>query len=145
MQLLVDTNPLVRSVERTHPLKRVARAALMRLYAQGHELCVTPQNIGEFWNVCTRPIQNNGLGNTIAITDRLTLRIETFFTLLPDSIETFRQWRRLVLTHEVKGAKVHDAKLVATMLAYQISHIVTFNVSDFARFPGITVIDPAQV
>jgi predicted nucleic acid-binding protein len=145
MRILVDTNPLVRSVERMHPLRRVARTALMRLYSQGHELCVTPQNISEFWNVCTLPVEKNGLGNTIATTDRLTSRVETFFTILPDSIETFRHWRRLVVTHEVKGAKVHDAKLVATMLVYQISHIVTFNADDFARFPAITVLDPAKV
>jgi predicted nucleic acid-binding protein len=145
MQLLVDTNLLVRSVEHVHPLIRTARTALKRLYSQGHELCVTPQNLSEFWNVSTRPLERNGLGNTIAATDRLTSRIETFFTILPDSIETYRQWRRLVVVHEVNGAKVHDAKLVATMLVYNISNIVTFNGNDFKRFPGITVIDPAEI
>jgi predicted nucleic acid-binding protein len=40
---------------------------------------------------------------------------------------------------------VHDAKLVATMLVYNISNIVTFNGNDFKRFPGITVIDPAEI
>ena len=94
---------------------------------------------------CTRPLERNGLGNTIAATGRLTSRIETFFTILPDSIETYRHWRRLVVTYEVKGAKVHDAKLVATMLVYEISHILTFNGNDFKRFPGITALDPTEI
>ena len=92
-----------------------------------------------------KTLGGNGLGNTIAATGRLTSRIETFFTILPDSIETYRHWRRLVVTYEVNGAKVHDAKLVATMLVYEISHILTFNGNDFKRFPGITAIDPTQI
>ena len=126
MRILVDTNPLVRSVEHAHPLKRTARIALVRLYQQGHELCVAPQNISEFWNVCIRPAERNGLGNTVVATDRLVSRIENFFSVLPDSTTTYRAWRRLVVTHDVKGAKVHDAKLVATMQVYRITAILTF-------------------
>src|ERR1039457_680365 len=105
MRILVDTNVLVRSVERAHPFMRIARDSLRHLYEEAHELCVTPQNVSEFWNVCTRPLKMNGLGNGISATDRLAARIESFFTILPDSIETFRRWRELVVAHEVKGAK----------------------------------------
>lgn len=115
MRVLVDTNILVRSVERRHRLMRTARNALRSLIEQGHELCVSPQNIAEFWNVCTRPTVVNGLGNSIAATDRLTVHIENFFTILPDTAEIFHHWRRLIVTHEVKGAKVHDARLAAIM------------------------------
>jgi hypothetical protein len=33
----------------------------------------------------------------------------------------------------------HDTRLVAAMLVYGIKHILTFNVSDFARYPNIIV------
>lgn len=145
MKVLVDTNVLVRSVEKTQPLKRIARDALRHLYTEGNELCVAPQNISEFWSVCTRPVKQNGLGNSVAVTDRLTSRIETLFTILPDSMEAFRQWRSLVVAHDVKGAKVHDTRLVATMIVYQIDTILTFNTADFVRYTGITVLDPAQL
>jgi predicted nucleic acid-binding protein len=62
MPVLVDTNILVRAVERRHPLMRTARLALLALVRNGEELCVTPQNLAEFWNVCTRPVSLNGLG-----------------------------------------------------------------------------------
>jgi predicted nucleic acid-binding protein len=55
MPLLVDTNILVRAVQRNHPLMSTARQALRSLVQNGEELCVTWQNIAEFWNVCTRP------------------------------------------------------------------------------------------
>jgi predicted nucleic acid-binding protein len=60
MPVLVDTNILVRAVERRHPLMRTARRALLALVRNGEELCVTPQNIAEFWNACTRPVNLNG-------------------------------------------------------------------------------------
>jgi predicted nucleic acid-binding protein len=90
VKILVDTNVLVRSVERAHPLSRVARGALRHLYEQNHELYVATQNISEFWNVCTRPAKLNGLGNSIEAASRLTSRLESFFTILPESMETFR-------------------------------------------------------
>jgi predicted nucleic acid-binding protein len=144
MLVLVDTNILVRAVQRNHPLMRTARQALPSLVQNGEDLCVTHQNIAEFWNVCTRPADANGLGNSIGTTDRLTSRIEMFFTVLPDSPEAFRQWRRLIVAHEVKGAKVHDARLAAIMLAHGITRILTFNAGDFRRYINITVLDPSS-
>jgi len=144
MPVLVDTNILVRAVQRNHPLMRTARQALRSLVQDGEELCVTYQNIAEFWNVCTRPADANGLGNSIAATDRLTSRIEMFFTVLPDSPESFRQWRRLIVAHEVKGAKVHDARLAAIMLAHGITRILTFNAGDFRRYINVAVLDPSS-
>ena len=144
MRVLVDTNILVRAVQRNHPLMRTARQALRSLVQNGEELCVTYQNIAEFWNVCTRPADANGLGNSIGTTDRLTSRIEMFFTVLPDSPEAFRQWRRLIVLHEVKGAKVHDARLAAIMLAHGITRILTFNAGDFRRYINVAVLDPSS-
>jgi len=145
VRILVDTNVLVRSVERGHPSMRTARDSLRRLYEEGHELCVTPQNIAEFWNVCTRPVKVNGLGNGIPATDRLASRIEGMFSILPDSLDSFRRWRDLVVSHQVKGAKVHDTRLVAAMLVHRVDAILTFNLSDFVRFKEIKVLDPARV
>jgi len=38
-----------------------------------------------------------------------------------------------------------DTKFAAAMLVHGISHILTFNVQDFKRFPSITVVHPATV
>jgi predicted nucleic acid-binding protein len=53
-------------------------------------------------------------------------------------------WHSLVKTHAVKGAKSHDARLVAAMQTYGIRRLLTFNLSDFSVF-SITIIDPATV
>jgi predicted nucleic acid-binding protein len=124
---------------------RMARNALRTLYQQGNELYVTPQNISEFWDVCTRPVDVNGLENSIAGTDRLTSRIETFFTVLPDSVEAFRAWRRLIVANEVRGAKVRDARLVAIMQVHGLKHLLTFNTADFKRFENVTTLHPESL
>ena len=35
------------------------------------------------------------------------------------------------------GKQVHDANIVATMLAYGIPRLVTYNLEDFRRFSGL--------
>jgi predicted nucleic acid-binding protein len=40
----------------------------------------------------------------------------------------------LLVDVECKGKQVHDANVVATMLAHGVGTVVTMNVADFARF-----------
>lgn len=145
MRVLVDTNVLVRSVQKSHPASRVARRALVSLYRNNHELFLATQNVAEFWNVCTRPAGVNGLGLSVEATDHHVTQMERFFSILPDSMPAFRLWRKLLVDHAVAGVKVHDARLVAVMEAWDIQRIVTFNVSDFTRYAGIEPVHPEDV
>src|SRR5882724_4589119 len=67
MRVLVDTNVLLRAIQHDNPLCGPARKALKILHRQNHELCLTPQNVKEFWNACTRPTDKNGLGISIPV------------------------------------------------------------------------------
>jgi predicted nucleic acid-binding protein len=58
----------------------------------------------------------------------------------PDSLA--RTWLDLVTRYEVKGKQTHDAKIVASMLSLGITHILTLNPQDFARYAEITTITP---
>jgi predicted nucleic acid-binding protein len=64
------------------------------------------------------------------------------FALLPDTPAIFSEWQRLVVQHDVKGKNAHDARLVAAMAVHAVKQILTFNQSDFARYPGIKVLAP---
>jgi predicted nucleic acid-binding protein len=143
---LVDTNLLLRLAQPHHPLNTVARAALNALRHRGEDLCLTPQNLIEFWGVATRPVASlNGLGMTPDEADRELTQLEGFFRLLPDVSSIYPNWRRLVVAARVSGRQVHDARLVAVMLAHRISHLLTFNTGDFTRHKGITVTHPQDV
>jgi predicted nucleic acid-binding protein len=145
MEYLADTNVLIRSVDRAHDMQLDASAALRNLLRSGERVYVTPQNIIEFWNVCTRPLDYNGLGLSPAEADREAARLEGLLTLLPDVPAIYPEWRRLVVAHSVSGVQVHDARIVAAMNVYGVTNLLTFNSADFVRYPGIRVAHPKDV
>jgi predicted nucleic acid-binding protein len=71
--------------------------------------------------------------------------LRRFFLVLTYTPDVLEAWQRLVIAQNVTGKQAHDAHLVAVMQVHAITTILTFNGSDFARFPGIHVLDPAQV
>ena len=116
---LVDTNILLRITRRSDPQHKLVDTALAHLAGQGTTLHYTHQNIAEFWNAMTRPVERNGLG--------------------------YREWRRIVLKHSVSGVQVYDARLAAAMYVHGVSHILTLNVADFGRFDDVTALHPDSV
>ena len=52
---LADTNILLRFLLRNDPAYPAIRLAVRILKTRREQLVTTPQNIAEFWNVCTRP------------------------------------------------------------------------------------------
>jgi predicted nucleic acid-binding protein len=145
MDYLIDTNVLLRALTLRNPLRPVARQAIKTLLEGGLSLCVAPQNLVELWNVCTRPEKYNGLGKTIAATDGYLRLVESFFAILPETPELFSKWRELVVTYQVSGTKVHDARLVAAMTLHHVSRILTFNTQDFGRYGHIEAVNPTAV
>jgi predicted nucleic acid-binding protein len=146
MQILVDTGILLRLPNPADPLHATIDSAITAIQQRGDELVTAPQNLAEFWNVCTRPATaRGGLGLSFGETDRRLRTIESTFAILAELAASYSVWRRLVVTQSVQGKQVHDARLVALMLASGITHILTLNGNDFARYPGITVIDPVGV
>ncbi|MCG8349956.1 MAG: PIN domain-containing protein [Chloroflexales bacterium] len=143
----MDTNVLLRFVDRNHPLHPIVRAAIQNTRRRGDWLCVTGQNFVEFWNVATRPVVRNGFGLSSADADRRLRLLERLFPILPEVPNIYPEWRRIVVAFGVAGVQVHDARLVAVMRAHGVSHILTFNDTDFARYvaEGIVATNPLHV
>ena len=146
MAILFDTNLFLRLAESGSELREPVFRVIQRLHSEGEEICYTPQIVGEFWNVCTRPLRvRGGLNLTVEQTEKKVLVIEKYFRLLPDSLATFTQWRKLIKERSVAGVQVHDAKIVASMLCYNIDRLATFNVRDFKRYEMIDAVDPRDL
>lgn len=144
MSYLVDTNFLLRLVQNTSPSHQDALNAYLKLRSQ-EALLIVPQNIIEFWAVVTRPTNANGLGLSIERAAQQLSRMKRLFTLQADVPEILSIWEQLVVTYQVKGKQAHDTRLVAAMIAHQITYLLTFNTDDFKRFAEITAIDPRNV
>ncbi len=145
MSYLLDTNILARSVEANHPMHEGAARSVEILLNRGEIVCVLPQNLIEFWNVCTRPADRNGLGQTPEIASQHITRFEQAFVLLPDTPAIFHEWKRLVINHAVSGAQVHDARIVAAMNVHGVGSLITFNSGDFRRYRGISILSPREI
>jgi predicted nucleic acid-binding protein len=146
MRYLVDTNVLLRLLQRNDPNYSTIRQTVSILIGRGDELCCAPQNIVEFWNVCTRPTTaRGGFGLTVAETNRRVRLIERILTILDETPAVYSEWRRLVVDNSVAGVQVHDARIVSMMNVHGITHILTLNGADFSRYTGISSVSPAEI
>jgi predicted nucleic acid-binding protein len=142
---LLDTNILLRSIEPGHPMHAEAVEAVALLLSAGETVGVLPQNIAEFWNVCTRPAGSNGLGLSAGKAAHEVNQIESILDVFPDRHEAYDRWKEIVVKHSVLGVKVHDARIAAAMNVHNIENIVTFNDKDFRRYQGITAFTPQKI
>ena len=142
MSVLVDTNVLLRAAQTNSPDHALARTTLATLRRQGHELCVVPQVIYEFWVAATRPLTANGLGMTTQDAERSIQLLLEDLSLRLDERGIFGRWQSLVTKHEVKGKNAHDARLAAAMQRHGLTRVLTFNTADFSRFAGIDAVSP---
>lgn len=95
--------------------------------------------------MCTRPSDRNGFGLSIEETNRRAELIENQFTLLPDNDQIHREWRRMVRAESVSGVQVHDLRLVAAMIVHGVTHLLTLNDRDFARYSRIVATHPSTI
>ena len=146
MRYLLDTGIILRLTNRNAANHLVVRQSVTALKRQGHTVLTTFQNLSEFWNVCTRPVEaHDGLGLTDEQTHRRLRTIERITSLLPDSPDITPQWKSLLLKHRVRGVQVHDAKIAALMMIHQVSDLLTLNPKDFSRYSEIRAITPEIV
>lgn len=142
---LLDTNVLLRMQEKGPGHHPVAARAIALLAKRGACLYVTPQVLVEYWCSATRPVEANGLGwDTSTIAGRMSVLLARF-RLLEDTSAVFDIWQDLVERYDIKGKKVHDARLVAVMQAHGVQNLLTFNTDDFAAFGEIKAVHPANV
>ena len=137
----VDTNVLVHATDTSSPDNARAQKALMALIAAG-PVAISRQILREYVCVVTRGQQWSAplpLPDAMITTDSFLAR----FKVLEDGPEVWDRLRMLSGAYGFAGKQVHDANIVATMLAHGEDHILTFNGKDFRRFaPKIKVIEP---
>jgi predicted nucleic acid-binding protein len=150
MSYLLDTSILVRLANGSDPLHPLAVAALTALFREDEPLYVAPQNLIEFWSVCTRPLEaNGGLGLTVEDARSIADVLAAEFLIASDTPEIYPALRQILEAVPVVGKQVHDARLAAVCHVHGIQTVVTFNVRHFARFshlsPGLRVVEPQQI
>ncbi len=65
--------------------------------------------------------------------------------LLPIPTETSTRWLSLVKQSGVRGQHVFDFQIEATVLAYGVTALATYNGSDFTRIAEIEILEPKPI
>ena len=131
----VDTNVLVYATAIGAPLQARSRAALGELVSR-QQRSISRQVLREYIAVMTRPqTWAKALSLAEAVADA-----EAFlrgFALLEDGPSVWAELRALSVGYSFAGRQVHDANIVATMLAHRERRLLTFNEADFHRFGAV--------
>jgi predicted nucleic acid-binding protein len=144
MKVLFDTNVLTRAAQVFHAQHEPAMQAVAAVTNRRDTPCLLPQNLYEFWVVCTRPLGENGLGMDVELAAKRMNELKDAFEVL-DETPAFRPtWEELVREHEAKGKSAHDTRLVAGMKVHGLLTLVTFNKQHFTRYAGLRVLTPEE-
>jgi toxin-antitoxin system PIN domain toxin len=131
----IDTNVLVYATAAGSPFHVRAREALARL-ASTDPFAISRQVLREYLAVTTRPqvwARPLALAEALTDTDSFSRR----FTILEDGLPVWEQLALLGRRFSFGGRQVHDANIVATMLAHGETRLLTFNDVDFRRFSSV--------
>lgn len=138
-RIFVDTNVLASAMLPESPRYFHARGMLRRLAEADAEVWISRQVIREFLATMTRyePLWNDVSRDALIDSGRTLERHYCVAEELPLVAEQLY----FLLGHIPTGGKqVHDANIVATMIAYDVRSLLTYNLADFRRFGSFVAI-----
>lgn len=132
-KVFLDTNILLRMILTQMNQHAEVDALVKRTIREGTELWISGQVIREFIVQATHP---RTLAEPLTI-EQVVHEIEAMKPLFQIADETAAvrdKLLELLQQYPTQGKQVHDANIVATMLAYEIDTLLTLNVDDLKRF-----------
>ena len=137
--LFVDTNILIYANVATAPLHEAAINSLRNAYQAKLPLWISRQVLREFIAARTRP-QTFAQPSTPDVVIERIRYLETRFQVADDTAIVTEHLIKLIRDFRIGGKQVHDANIVASMLAYDIPCLLTHNTKDFERFADLITI-----
>lgn len=142
--LFVDTNVLIYANVAMAPFHGAALKSLQDAYQTGRPLWISRQVLREFIAARTRP-QTFAEPSTPDVVIERVRYLEERFEVADDTAAVTEQLIKLMANFEIGGKQIHDANIVATMLAYGIPCLLTHNTKDFERFADVIEISGIPV
>lgn len=142
-RIFLDTNVLVYANAERAPLHQTALQTIQHLAAEGSELWISRQVLREYLATLSRPQEfSNPLLAAELIAD--VHYFQSRFRVAEDGSHVTEQLLKLLEQITIGGKQVHDANIVATMLAHGIPSLLTHNTDDFTRFSGLITVLPLE-
>lgn len=140
-RVFVDTNVLIYANVGSAPLHDLAQKSLQSLWTAGDEIWISRQVIREYTANVTRTQTFMQPMPTVKVIARVKY-FEQTFQVADETAAVTEALLNLIDRIPVGGKQVHDANIVATMLANRVTHLLTHNVSDFNRYSHLIELLP---
>ena len=131
--MFADTNSIVRAEFELAPDHEIAERTLKTALDSGRVVYISRQIVREYLAVVTRP---QPWSPPLAMQDALerARSLMDKFSILEDGPEVTATLLELCRQVPAGGRQIHDANIVATMLTYNQTRLLTFNPRDFRRY-----------
>jgi predicted nucleic acid-binding protein len=142
-RIFIDTNVLVFANIEEAPLHAVALHAVRSREQRGMEVWISRQVLREYLATLSRP----QTFTPPIPAEKLGSQVRSFISRFPIAEDTAQVTERLldlIQQFPTGGKQVHDANIVATMLAYNIPTLLTHNTDDFVRFSSLITVLPLE-
>jgi toxin-antitoxin system PIN domain toxin len=135
--IAVDSNVLIYANREDAPLHDAAAEAVRELAESLAQWAIPWPCVHEFFGVVTRP----GVFRQPSAPADAVRQIDAWLEspslrLITDSHRHYATLRDLVVTADVRGPRVHDARIAAICLDHGVTELITMD-RDFARFPAL--------
>ena len=134
-RVFVDTNILASALLPESPRYFHARGILRRLAEADAEVWISRQVIREYLATMTKYEQKWSNVTRVALIDAVRT-LERHYFVAEELPIVAEQLYFLLGQVPTGGKQVHDANIVATMIAYDVRTLLTYNLDDFKRFGG---------
>lgn len=142
--IFLDTNLLVRSTVPTAPFNEQARALVEKLWSEDKTLWVSRQVLCEYLAVLSRPQTFSKVVPPEILLSAIDY-FQTRFNVADETKAVTTNLLALIKSLPIGGKQIHDANIVATMQAYTVPQLLTYNTDDFERFKGqVSILDAAD-
>lgn len=140
--VLFDSNILVYAYNLDSPFYNKATELHRKVVGEELDAVVAVQNLLEFFSTITNPSRINKPQNPQTAKKSCLAYFGSGFKIIYPKEDGLEMALDLAKEHDIKGRKIFDVYLVATMLSNGIGTIYTANEQDFEVFDEIEVINP---
>ncbi|MBD2773110.1 type II toxin-antitoxin system VapC family toxin [Iningainema tapete] len=141
--VFIDSNILIYASILESPFHLTALNKIQAQEQVGRELWISRQVLREYLATLTRPQTTINPIPILTLTTEIRF-FENRFRVAEDNPQVTQNLLTLVEQVAVAGRQIHDANIVATMQAYNITKLLTHNLADFNRFAHLITLLPLQ-
>jgi len=137
-KIFLDTNVLV-YLSNEESMFHEAVLEIFKRICKKYDLWISRQVLREYAVVMSRQEFYHRILTPQEIAADIT-KWEQSLNVIDETRDITDNLKKLLVKYDLKGKRIHDANIVASMLKFSIPLIFTFNISDFHAFAEIQIL-----